>query len=104
MVSTLNIYVGDKQLSTVFRELIGIAVHWKSIGVLLGIPYHKLDAINANDVNDCLHEMLHTWLRQVTLPTWEDLAKAVEEFDPSTADDIRRRSVEKQYYVLETEV
>ena len=101
-----NISVGDRQLSTVFRELIGIAVHWQNIGVILGIPHHKLEAINANQagVNNCLQAMLHTWLRQVPLPTWEDLAKAVEEFDPSKAEDIRKRSVEPQYYVLETEV
>ena len=69
--------VGDKQLSTIFRELIDVAAHWKNIGALLGVPHRKLDVINANtgDVRDCLREMLHMWLTLVPLPTWEDLAK-----------------------------
>ena len=59
---------------------------------------------NESKVENCLQEMLHIWLRQVTLPTWEDLAEAVDMFDPKKADEIRRHSVEPQHYVLETEV
>lgn len=97
---------GDKQLGTIFRELLDVAAHWKSIGTLRGVPYHKLQVIDADQsgVHDCLRDMLHTWLVLVSLPTWEDLAKAVEVYDPSKAEDIRKRSVESQYYVFETEI
>lgn len=113
MVSTPLSYIvllfphaGDKQFSTIFRELSDVAEHWKSIGILLEIPYPKLNVISANQsgVYERLQEMLHIWLRQVTLPTWKDLAEAVDVFDPKKADEIRRRSVEPQHYVLETEV
>ena len=42
---------------------------WKFIGIELGIGEHSLDAIEANyprNVDDCLREMIHCWLKNVS--------------------------------------
>ena len=53
-------------------------------------------------MHDRLQEMLHTWLKSDGHHTWENLADAVKEVNPSKAKDLRDRSIDT--YVLETEV
>ena len=69
------------------KELMKLVYHevpdkWKEIGKYLEIMAPKLNAIeqeNLKNGHKCLMAMLEVWLERVDpLPTWEDLAEAVE--------------------------
>lgn len=80
------------KLKNTFTLLLPLATQWKTIGTLLGIEKHILDKIKSDEdgVNDRLQEMLSEWHKQIDpLPTWRDLAKAVERVDPQKAKEIR---------------
>ena len=77
-----------------FRETIYIAAEWQNIGALLGIPDGTLSTIQhdegGNGAKSCLRVMLATWLEMRSpLPSWSELANAVEPFNESKAEEIR---------------
>ena len=59
-----------------------VADKWRTIGVYLEIPQGKLSGIaekKQHDPQDCLLEMLETWLERVDPPaTWHAIIDAVE--------------------------
>ena len=73
-----------------FRKLLPLASKWKNIGCLLGISAGRLDQIKYDEwtAENCLQEMLHTWLKQK--PTQSALAEAVKPFDESIAEELER--------------
>ena len=80
-----------------FRKLLPLAFHWKTIGTLLDIPQHVLNRIQRDEsgVNDCLRVMLSEWLKQVDPPPrWKDLADAVDDVDKQKAKEIRDQCVD----------
>ena len=88
---------GDQpKLKEVFKVLLPLASEWKSIGTLLGLPEHRLRQINSDEegVNNRLREMVSQWLKQVHLPTWNDLADAVDCVDKLQAEEIRKHCVD----------
>ena len=96
--NALNLHIftcirtGTPTLPVAFRELLPVAASWKNIGTLLGIATHVLDNIQCNGgrVEDNLREMLAKWLTQVNpIPTWANLANAVEPFHERIAHHIR---------------
>ena len=82
-------------LQSAFRRLLPLADKWQNIGTLLGVRQGKLRSIKRDEqeADNCLREMLDTWLKQTDpLPTWSVLAEVVEHFDPKTADEMRKIS------------
>lgn len=79
-------------LKDVYRLLLPMSSKWQDVGVLLGLHDRgKLDCIKREgDENSCMRVMLGEWLRQVEPPPrWEDLAEAVEPFNPQIAQKIK---------------
>ena len=73
--------------------LLPLAHQWQNIGTLLDIPDGKLDIIKYNEqgVENHLREMVKLWLKQIDPPpTWSGLAEAVEAFNPSIAEKLRK--------------
>ena len=86
------------QLGDLFRHLIPLAIDWKNIGTLLKVEHFKLDCIENNCRNmaqNCLREMLNTWLKQShPEPTWQAVAEAVELLgDQQKAKEIRDKFI-----------
>ena len=80
-------------IKSAFRLLLPVASQWQNMGTLLDIPDGQLAAIKSNEqrVESCLREMLNTWLKQTDPPpTWSDLVNAVEPFDPSVAEKVKK--------------
>ena len=80
-------------LVNAFKKLLPLAHEWKGIGTLLGIPDSVLKRIKSEEdlVNNRLQEVLGYWIKQVDpLPTWTDLANAVQPFDMHMASEIRK--------------
>ena len=85
------------KLQDVFKEIFGLASHWKSIGTLLGLKSHLLDNIKSEEegAHDRLQKMLSEWLKQVDPPpTWKDIGDAVETVDANKAQEMRKRFIE----------
>ena len=80
------------KLSTCLRFLLPEAKHWHNIGSLLEISETTLEQIEADypgDCQQCVREMIKSWLKQVDPPpSWKDLAKAVEIINPCLAKKI----------------
>ena len=55
---------------------------WREIGDFLEIPTGELNTIaekNGNDPKKCLLQLFDVWLARIEpLPTWSDMAEAVE--------------------------
>ena len=79
-------------LSSALEVVSPLGAHWKNIGVYLKVDIKKLNTIEKdyNKSDDCLREMLAAWLNKKVnpRPSWEMLAKAVEPFCPSVAEEI----------------
>ena len=87
---------GNPQLKDAFKILLPLAIYWKTIGALLGLPWQILDAIKIEEdtINDCLLEMLSEWLKQVDLkPTWKELVDVVECIDIAKAEEIKKKTL-----------
>lgn len=85
------------KLSILFRELMPLASKWQNLGALLDISEEKLDAIkrnNLNQVEDCLRDMISTWLKIDPQPTWKGVVEAVEVIDQKKAEDIKCKRLE----------
>ena len=85
------------KLKDVFKELLPQATEWKTIGTLLGIEEHILDKIKCDEegARDRLQKMLSEWLKQADpLPTWKELADAMEAVDALKAKELRSRSAD----------
>ena len=81
-----------------FKELLDLASHWKTIGTLLGLKSDLLDKIRSDEGNthDRLQKVLSEWLKQVDPPpTWKDIADAVERVDAT-----RDKSTFHGYYCM----
>ena len=93
-----------KQLTLIkaFRKVFRLANEWYTLGLLLNVPKSSLSTIRTEDPDDreCLRETLKVWLKQTdSPPTWHELAKVVEPFDRSNAQEIRQRySVGQERY------
>lgn len=73
-----------------------MARDWKNIAVLLSIPHHVTEVIEAENpraVKDCLRTMLVEWLKQTDpFPKWSALAEAIEFLgNREMARDIRNK-------------
>ena len=81
-------------LQDLLRRLLPISSQWKNIGVLLGIPLHRLERIKSDEenVNDRMREMLSEWLKLSNHPpTWTTLTDAVQIVDESLAQYIKQQ-------------
>ena len=63
-------------------EIRKLDAHWKELGIQLGIEIHILDKLdtdrrNISESDDCMREMLKTFLKIEANPTWETVDKAV---------------------------
>lgn len=79
-------------LPSAFKISFSLASKWKNIGLFLELDIGTLDKIESEykKPDDCLREMLRTWLIQVSPPpSWQALIDAVEPFNPTTAEKIR---------------
>ena len=77
------------KLSTSLKFLLPEAKHWHNIGSLLEIPEPTLEQIEAGDCQQCVREMIISWLKQVDPPpSWKDLADAVQVINPCLAKKI----------------
>lgn len=90
--SIIRCYPVILTLQSSLRRLTPLAFEWKTIGCYLNISSGKLNAIARNEnnrVEDCLREMLSTWLTTTTpLPSWETLSNAIEPIDPNKAAEL----------------
>ena len=62
----INYYITDiEDLGELLCDLNDIAAFWFTVGLLLKVPYSKLKVIRKDhrDSEDCLREMLATWLQ-----------------------------------------
>ena len=85
-----------------FKRLLPLAAHWRTIGTLLGVSKDVQKRIRSDEegVNDYLQEMLSEWLKQTDpLPTWSALAEAVEMVDSSKAKEIRDHCLDMPKYL-----
>ena len=81
-----SIYTGIADLCKVKRFLKNV-VDWQSLGLELGLLYPTLKRIKReqHDINDCMMEMLATWLQQkdnvsqAGAPSWSVLQTALRE-------------------------
>ena len=81
-----------RHLPTILKTLIPLASEWENIGLFLKLENFE-DLIDASRTKaSCLRETLKLWLNRVDPPpTWEELAKAVDPFDPNIAAKVRSR-------------
>ena len=84
------------ELKDLLKELYAKASEWNNIGVLLGIDTGRLNSIRTAENNipqNCLREMLTSWLNGVPPPlSWAAIADAVEQIgDSSLADQLRTK-------------
>ena len=99
VVYTSNLLIsGNKpKLKDAFKKLLPLATDWANIGVLLGLEEDTLQEIKQNERQErnCLRVMLSAWLKtEDPLPTWNDLAEAVEQIDREIAEEIRSYTAE----------
>ena len=81
-------------LPIIFEALLPLASEWENIGLCLRLNHFE-DLVNASTRTEAsrLRETLKLWLNRTNPPpTWEELAKAVQSFDPSIAAKIRSLS------------
>ena len=94
-IYSYTVHVGAKSLSvcekghlsTIYKMLLPLASEWENIGLCLGLDNFE-ESINASTRTEAsrLRETLKLWLSRVDPPpTREELAKAVEPFDPNIA-------------------
>uniref|UniRef100_A0A1X7T2P9 Death domain-containing protein n=1 Tax=Amphimedon queenslandica TaxID=400682 RepID=A0A1X7T2P9_AMPQE len=97
-----NLSINIRDLDDVFEELMSIDYsQWKTLGVLLGLFYHTLGAIDENcrgNVKKCLMECMAAWLqsedkvREKGGPSWSSLAIALEKIGANDiASNIRTK-------------
>ena len=90
------------ELKDIFKELYTKAADkWENLGIFLGVNPGQLDAIKTSTNNqssqNCLREMLKTWLKQIgPAPTWKAMVNAIKDLD-----DLQLVSeLEKKYCVM----
>ena len=60
------------------------AVHWKRLGLELGLKEYDIDIISANNANNpkrvevCCAAVLEQWLQENPSPTWAKLDNAIK--------------------------
>ena len=76
-------------LKLLMRNLKNVAAFWEDLGIELDVNDGELKCIktdNHGNCKSCLRELLRTWLNRVDPePTWEAIAKAVENGTPDQA-------------------
>ncbi len=93
------VFLGEEDLKDVMNYLNGLAYRWKIVGVQLGLPIGKLDAIGSSepDIEGKLLEMVKAWLQgnfdedKCGKPTWSRLAMAVDQTNKSAARRIKSK-------------
>ena len=84
VLTVLLLYIGIADLHMVQMRLKSL-VHWKKLGLALGLLYptlQKIEIAKHDNVDDCMIEMLAGWLQQqdnVGVPSWSVLRTALEE-------------------------
>ena len=69
------------------------AVHWETIGAILGLEKHHLEVISQNNAYNpkrteaCCIAMLQKWLDNIPSPTWGKLDDAINLLTSSLTDD-----------------
>ena len=89
----------------VFNYLKGQSTKWKTIGLQLGIPLHRLDEIESNERNldNKLMRMISDWLKRVYdedkwgSPSWKKLADVMDDTDRMLAEKIRKGHCISEY-------
>ena len=85
------------ELKDLTGALNNMADKWMRLGIRLGIPKSTLDTIAGNchhNAQNCLAEMLNTWLQQqVDPPSWANIVDAVE----SLGDNQLGRELREKY-------
>ena len=79
-------------LPSAYKLVFPLGAEWKNLGLFLNLDEGTLDKIEHDykKANDCLREMLSTWLKKVTPPpSWETLAEAIDNFNETIATKIR---------------
>ena len=82
-----------EQTADICKCLYPLRAQWKVIGTFLSIDNNTLKAIKADsdESADRLTDMISEWLRNCEpSPTYQALAEAVQQIDPSKAKEIRR--------------
>ena len=82
--------------ATVCRYLHPLRSKWKTLGTFLCVDYSSLEEVQADSdsSDERLAELVALWLRQATPPpTWQALADAVQYFDTSKAEEMRREQL-----------
>ena len=66
------------------------AVHWKELGLKLGLKEYQLANISEDNANRksrqaevCCREMLKEWLQEISTPTWGKLDDAIKQITDS---------------------
>ena len=86
-MTVVLLYTGIDDL-VVVKKFLKSVVAWKKLGLELGLLYPTLQKIGKaqrDDVDDCMMEMLATWLQQQDnvcqngVPSWSVLKTALEE-------------------------
>ena len=72
----------EGSLADILREVVGVSHIWFHLGLVLGLHYSTLKAIQSDHVTaeDCLQETMSRWLKQkdsVGQPSWRTLARAL---------------------------
>ena len=87
---SLNIFSDDKpDFPSLLDRIVHkqYAVHWKELGLKLGLADHQINTIsynnryNSNSAKDCCYAMLEQWLKEIPSPTWGKLNDAVKDIE-----------------------
>lgn len=71
---------GSDSKVAVTDALLEVATRWASIGLLLGIPYDRIDAIeDTDDLDDRVSKLVKIWIvkRLGNSPSWKSLVTAI---------------------------
>ena len=82
-----------EDMATVCRYLHPLRSNWMMLGTFLCVDHSSLEAMETEKYtcDENIVKLVALWLRQISPPpTWQALADAVQYFDQSKADEIRR--------------
>ena len=73
--------VGDAETMDVLQALMTVATKWVSVGILLGIPYDRLQMLDAEeDLEMKVSKLVEAWLGRrlgSKPPSWKTLVEAI---------------------------
>ena len=81
-----------------------VAYKWYDLGLYLGISSGTLNAIkktNQQVVNDCMNDMLETWLGKKDPDNWDDIVDALRKIDRNdVANRIGKCTIVYHHYII----